>query len=131
MIQDNQIETYRLRVCSSSTCWWGSRRPLLLLYRHCVPFQSPLPPWFPLSLGRMALRLPAGFPHYRSRGFLHLKVSDVAQRLLVFSLSSCQSSSNMWNCTMGFFTSEILWLGRSCPGWSDTETKDIICQHTI
>lgn len=82
-IQDTQIKTYRPQVCSSSLCWWGTRRPLLLLYRHCVPFQSPPPPWFPLSLGWMALQQPVGFPHYRSWGFLHLKVSDVAQRLPV------------------------------------------------
>ncbi|KAK1891576.1 Zona pellucida sperm-binding protein 3, partial [Dissostichus eleginoides] len=28
-------------------CWWGTKRPLLLLDRHCVPFQSPPPLWFP------------------------------------------------------------------------------------
>lgn len=37
-----QIKTsQRPRVCTSSVCWWGARRPLLLLYWHCVPFQGP------------------------------------------------------------------------------------------
>lgn len=41
-IQDTQKKhTYRPSVCSSPVCWWGSRRPLLLLYRHCVPFSEP------------------------------------------------------------------------------------------
>ena len=40
-IQDTQIKTCRPQVCSSSVSWWGSRIPLLLPYRHCVPFQSP------------------------------------------------------------------------------------------
>lgn len=58
-------------------------RPLLLLllllqYWHCVPFQSPpLQPRFPLLL---ALRQSVGFSRSRRRGFLHLKVSHVAQR---------------------------------------------------
>lgn len=83
-IQDVQIKNLQTRVCPSSVCWWGTRRPLLLLlYRHCVPFQSPLPSWFPLLLARIALQQPVGFPQYRSWGFLHLKVSDVAQRLPV------------------------------------------------
>lgn len=56
----------------------GDRRPLLLQYRHCVPFQSPpLQPRFPLLL---ALRQSVGFSRSRRRGFLHLKVSHVAQR---------------------------------------------------
>lgn len=88
-IQDAQKRTYRPWVCSSSVCQWGTRRPLLLLYRHCVPFQNPPPPWFPLSPGRMALQQPVGFPHYRNRCFLHLKVSDVAQRPPVLGPFHC------------------------------------------
>lgn len=110
-IQDTQIKTYRPRVCSSSVCWWGTRRPLLLQYRHCVPFQSPPPPRFPLSLGRMALQQPVGFPHYRSWGFLHLKVSDVAQRLPVLgafgSSVGCPAANPVqtWETIMHFFMS--------------------------
>lgn len=40
--REAQIKTSQgPRVCTSSVCWWGARRPLLLLYWHCVPFQSP------------------------------------------------------------------------------------------
>lgn len=65
----------------------GDRRPLLLQYRHCVPFQSPpLQPRFPLLL---ALRQSVGFSRSRRRGFLHLKVSHVAQRHPNYGTFSC------------------------------------------
>lgn len=52
------------------------------------PFRAPPPSWFPLLLRRMALQQPVGFLDYRSLGFLHLKVSDVAQRLPIHPLSN-------------------------------------------
>lgn len=52
------------------------------------PFRAPPLSWFPLLLRRMALQPPVGFLDYRSLGFLHLKVSDVAQRLPIHPLSN-------------------------------------------
>lgn len=84
----------------------GDRRPLLLPYRHGVPFQSPpLQPRFPLLL---APRQSVGFSRSRRRGFLHLKVSHVAQRhpncgtFYCCRLSLIRSSSIMEKRTIDF-----------------------------
>lgn len=95
-------------------CWWGSRRPLPLLYRHCVPFQSPPTTLVPLSLCWMALQQTVGFLRYTSRHFLHLKVSVVVQRLPGIGPS----------VTMG-------WLKTQDQVWIQSEpwTKTPIYQH--
>lgn len=117
-IQDAQIKTYRPRVCSSSACWWGSRRPLLLLYRHCVPFQSP-----PATLVSFITRSD-GFaansrvPPLQEQGLSPSKGQWCGPKASS-PRSSCQTIPNMRNCTVYFFTLEI-WvyrLKRRCSVW--------------
>lgn len=78
------------------------------------PFRAPPPPRFPLSLCWMALQQTVGFLPYMSRGFLHLKVSVVVQRLPVLD----PSAATGW-----FRTQDHVWI------LSNPWTKTPIYQH--
>lgn len=104
----------------------GDRRPLLLPYRHGVPFQSPpLQPRFPLLL---APRQSVGFSRSRRRGFLHLKVSHVAQRhpncgtFYCCRLSLLRSSSIMEKRTIDFCDTTNV----QVAVWSETHRCSVI-----
>lgn len=73
VIQDAQIKTYRPWECSSSVCWWGTWRPLLLLYRHCVTFQIPPATLVSFITGSDGSAATSGVPPLQEQGLSPLK----------------------------------------------------------
>lgn len=82
------------------------------------PFRGPPPSQFPLLLRWMALQQPVGFLDDRSWGFLHLKVSDVAQRLPIHPFSNTlEKMEKLCSCELLYLKKREAAVGSGSDNW--------------